>query len=188
MSQTTWPIRQMAGASRRPSGATAFASLMRSTAISCCRAIRNTETIATWAQFDQAGRLVTTSYDGFVRLYAANQYATPIARFKWKGHRPYSAVFSPDSTRVAVGDDDSHDVVVLSGSDLTKLFNADTTGIPDDGDMIGSRLVAGRALPLCRWLLVGQRRVAGAALERRRPRGLCRYIGRLRARSWNLLA
>jgi WD40 repeat protein len=84
------------------------------------------------AQFDRAGRLVTVSDDGFVRLYAANQYATPIARFEWKGHKPYSAAFSPDGTRVAAGDRDSHDVVVLSGSDLTQLFKADTTGIPHD--------------------------------------------------------
>jgi hypothetical protein len=88
-----------------------------------------------WAHFDSAGRLVTASTDGFVRLYAADQYATPVARFEWKGHRPFSAVFSPDSTRVAVGDYDNHDVVVLSGSDLTKLFNADTAGIPHDGAM-----------------------------------------------------
>jgi hypothetical protein len=85
-----------------------------------------------WAQFDKAGRLVTTSYDGFVRLYAADKYATPVARFEWKGHRPYSAAFSPDGTRVAVGDNGSQDVLVLSGSDLTQLFKADSTGIPND--------------------------------------------------------
>jgi hypothetical protein len=89
-----------------------------------------------WTQFDQAGRLVTTSYDGFVRLYAANQYAKPIARFEWKGHRPYSAAFSPNGARVAVGDRNSHNVVVLSGSDLTQLFKADATGIPDNLGMM----------------------------------------------------
>jgi WD40 repeat protein len=86
-----------------------------------------------WAQFDQAGRLVTTSYDGFVRLYAANRYATPIARFEWKGHRPCSVAFSPDGARVAVGSLESHDVVVLSGLDLTQLFKPDTTDISDTG-------------------------------------------------------
>jgi WD40 repeat protein len=88
-----------------------------------------------WTQFDQAGRLVTASYDGFVRLYAANQYTKPSSRFNWKGHQPYSAVFSPDGTRVAVGDENSHDVVVLSGSDLTQLFDVNTTGIPNDVSM-----------------------------------------------------
>jgi WD40 repeat protein len=85
-----------------------------------------------WAQFDRGGRLVTTSSDGFVRLYAADRYATPVARFQWKGRSPYAAAFSPDGTRIAVGDDNSHDVVVLSGSDLTQLFKTDSTGIPHD--------------------------------------------------------
>jgi WD40 repeat protein len=87
------------------------------------------------AQFDRAGRLVTASFDGIIRLYAADQYATPVVRFEWKGHRPRSAAFSPDGTHVAVGDRDSHDVVVLSGADLTQLFKADTTGIPDNTNM-----------------------------------------------------
>lgn len=34
------------------------------------------------AAFDGSERLVTTSQDGFVRLYAADRYQTPIARFK----------------------------------------------------------------------------------------------------------
>jgi WD40 repeat protein len=49
-----------------------------------------------------------------------------------KGHQPSSAAFSPDGTRVAIGSADSRDVVVLSGSGLTQLFKADTTGIPDN--------------------------------------------------------
>ena len=74
------------------------------------------------ATFDRAGRLVTTSYDGLVRLYAAGNYATPVATFESKGHRPFAAAFSPDGTRVAVGHDDINDVVVLSGSDLTRVL------------------------------------------------------------------
>jgi WD40 repeat protein len=88
--------------------------------------------VSYWAHFDRAGRLVTASYDRMVRLYAADQYATPVAQFEWKGHRPRSAVFSVDGARVAVGDADSPDVVVLSGSGLTELFLADTSGIPRD--------------------------------------------------------
>jgi WD40 repeat protein len=82
-----------------------------------------------WASFDRAGRLVTTSYDGFVRLYGADQYADPIARFRLEGHRPYAADFSSDGARVAVGCSDTPKVVVLSGSNLTQLFEADTTGV-----------------------------------------------------------
>jgi WD40 repeat protein len=82
------------------------------------------------ATFDRAGRLVTASVDGFVRLYAADQYTVPVARFRLEGHQPYVAAFSPDGASVAVGFDDTPKVVVLSGSDLTQLFEADTGGIP----------------------------------------------------------
>ena len=85
------------------------------------------------ATFDRAGRLVTTSYDGLVRLYAAGNYATPVATFEFKGHLPFAAAFSPDGTRVAVGHDDINDVVVLSGSDLTRVFKADTAGVANVG-------------------------------------------------------
>jgi WD40 repeat protein len=87
------------------------------------------------AMFDLAGRLVTTSDDGFVRLYAADKYVAPIGKFESKGHQPYSAAFSPDGTRVAVGNYEVSDVVVLSGSDLTRLFKANTAGIPPKGDI-----------------------------------------------------
>ena len=86
-----------------------------------------------WVAFDRSGRLVTTSYDGFVRLYAADHYDTPITRFKTTGQHPYSAAFSPDGTRVAVGYNDTKDIVVLSGADLRELFRPDTSGIPNVG-------------------------------------------------------
>ena len=86
-----------------------------------------------WAAFDRAGRLVTVSYDGFVRLYAADCYETPIARFEELGHRPFSAAFSPDGTRVAVGYNDTNDVVVFSGTDLKELFRPTTVGVPNGG-------------------------------------------------------
>jgi WD40 repeat protein len=86
-------------------------------------------------QFDRAGRLVTASYDALVRLYKADQYESPVARFNWIAHRPFSAAFSPDGTRIAVGDTDSHDVIILSGSDLTQPFNPDVTGIPKSGTL-----------------------------------------------------
>lgn len=90
------------------------------------------------AAFDHSGRLVTASYDGFVRLYAADRYQTPIARFEAPGQHPYSAAFSPDGTRVAFGYHD--DVVVLSGTDLKELFKPKTAGIPNVG--LDARLFA----------------------------------------------
>jgi WD40 repeat protein len=85
------------------------------------------------ASFDNAGRLVTASYDGFVRLYAADQYSQPIKQFQLEGHQPYAVAFSPDGNRVAVSCGFTSKVVVLSGSDLTKLFEADSSGIPNVG-------------------------------------------------------
>jgi WD40 repeat protein len=84
-----------------------------------------------WAAFDHSRRLVTASFDGFVRLYAADHYETPIARFKEPGHRPFSAAFSPDGTRVAVGYSGTKHLVVLSGTDLKQLFKPNTTGVPN---------------------------------------------------------
>jgi WD40 repeat protein len=81
-----------------------------------------------WATFDRAGRLVTTLDDGFVRLYAVDHFAAPLHRFNLKDHEPYAAAFSPDGTRVAVGYYKPTTVVVLSGLNLTKLFEADTAG------------------------------------------------------------
>jgi WD40 repeat protein len=89
------------------------------------------------AMFDRAGRLVTTSNDGFVRLYAAEQYATPIKQFRLKGHQPSSVAFSPDGARIAVGFSDTHRVVVLSGSNLTRLFEPDTAGVEDEVGIVG---------------------------------------------------
>src|SRR5262249_13868811 len=64
--------------------------------------------------FDTAGRLVTASYDGFVRLYdRAGKLRTK--RKAPGGARPLGVVFSPDGTRVAVGYIDSTSVDVLSG-------------------------------------------------------------------------
>jgi WD40 repeat protein len=86
-----------------------------------------------WAAFDRSGGLVTTSLDGIVRLYAADQYEMPIARFEGPGRLPFSAAFSPDSSRVAVGYSDTNDVVVLSGTDLNELFRPKTAGTPNGG-------------------------------------------------------
>jgi WD40 repeat protein len=86
-----------------------------------------------WSAFDRSRRLLTTSWDGFVRLYAADRYDTPIARFGTPGHRPYSAAFSPDGTRVAIGFYDTNELSVLSAKDLKKIFKPKMTGIPNVG-------------------------------------------------------
>jgi WD40 repeat protein len=94
------------------------------------------------AAFDRSGRLVTASYDGFIRLYAADRYQTPLARFEAPGHHPFSASFSPDGTRVAVGFHDTNEVMVLSGTDLEELFKPSRRAFPT----LGSRRLVGRRM------------------------------------------
>ena len=85
-----------------------------------------------WADFDGTGRLVTTSLDGFVRLYDRN--LRRIARVRAPGGRqPFAAAFSPDGRRVAVGYADTMRVDVLSGRDLGFLFAPDTAGMNNGG-------------------------------------------------------
>ncbi len=77
------------------------------------------------------GRLVTTSYDGHVRLY--NPRFKRIAKIKASGGRlPFLARFSPDGERIAVGFYDSAAVNVLSGKDLGFLYAPDTAGVNTD--------------------------------------------------------
>ena len=68
---------------------------------------------------------------GLVRLYAADHYDAPIARYRRPN--PYSAAFSPDSSQIAVGFDDANEAVVLSAANLTELFKATGTGLPSGG-------------------------------------------------------
>jgi hypothetical protein len=84
------------------------------------------------AVFDRSGRLITTSYDGFTRLYAGDRFDAPIAHYGAPGRYPQSAAFSPDRTQVAVGDGESSEVVVLSSRTLKPLFKPDTAGIPNN--------------------------------------------------------
>ncbi len=79
------------------------------------------------ADFDGQNRLVTTSYDGFVRLYDAGFKL--IAKVKPQGgSKPFSASFTSDGSRVAVGYHDSRKIDVLSGKDLTYTHSPGTGG------------------------------------------------------------
>jgi WD40 repeat protein len=99
------------------------------------------------ADFDRQGRLVTTSYDGFIRLYGAGRYDAPIAKVKGGGgSRPFSAAFSPDGQRVAVGYADSTAVDLLSGKDLSFIQAADTSGVAGPSIFITGWSADGRYL------------------------------------------
>jgi len=75
--------------------------------------------------FSNDGMLVTTSIDGFIRLY--NKNFKLIKKKKAPGGKsPYHISFSPDGSKVAVGYDDTPNVDVLSSDDLKKLYSAYT--------------------------------------------------------------
>ncbi|HKV11954.1 MAG TPA: caspase family protein [Thermoanaerobaculia bacterium] len=73
--------------------------------------------------FDSSGRLVTSCYDGFLRLYDSNLKRLAILKAPG-GARPYKVSFSPDGRKVGVIYNDSTQVDVVSGSDLRWLYSA----------------------------------------------------------------
>ncbi|WP_447975442.1 caspase family protein [Nitrospira sp. Kam-Ns4a] len=100
------------------------------------------------ADVDWAGRLVTSSWDGWIRLYDRTLRLLAKRRAPG-GTRPFGVRFSPDGTKVAVGFDDSPSVNVLSAADLTLLYAPDTSDVRS-GDLSkvvwsadGRRLYAG---------------------------------------------
>jgi WD40 repeat protein len=80
-------------------------------------------------------RLVTTCYDGQLRLYTLEDgVAGPQLNLIKEtavqgGKRPSSARFSPDGSKIAVGFDDSTAVAVVDGKDLSFRFAPDTSGV-----------------------------------------------------------
>ncbi len=116
--------------------------------------------------FDAQGRLLSTSDDGYVRLYDAKLKRLHQQKTAG-GVRSYFARFSPDGKQIAVGFADSTAVAILAGDDLRPLSMVDTQGI-DSGDMgtiawsqDGSLLYAGgryqdaEGIPLVVWAQAG---------------------------------
>lgn len=75
-----------------------------------------------------AGRLAATSYDGHVRLYAAEGKLLVKAKAP-SGERPYGIGFSPDGRLLAVGYDDALRVDLLDAATLRSLSSVDVTGL-----------------------------------------------------------
>ena len=104
------------------------------------------------ADFDATGRLVTTAWDGIVRLYDRDLRL----RTKRKapgGERPLTVAFAPDGSKVAVGYADSTRIDVLSGQDLSPQYAPDTSGVTNGN------------LGVVTWSADGQRLYAGGEYD-----------------------
>jgi WD40 repeat protein len=82
------------------------------------------------ADFDPTGRLVTTSYDGTIRIYDASGKAISSAQPP-AGKKAQEARFSPDGSTVAVGFADASDVSLFSGKDMAFLRSPDLFGLTE---------------------------------------------------------
>ncbi len=83
--------------------------------------------------FSADGKLLTSSYDGYLRLYNA-EFKLLAKQSSLGDKRPYLARFSPNGKRIAVGFSDSTQVNILSATDLSLLYSADTREV-DNGDL-----------------------------------------------------
>ena len=87
--------------------------------------------------FSHDGRLASVSFDGHIRLYD-DDFQLIGKRRAQGGNRPYSAAFSPDGSRLAVGYNDSPRVEVLDGHGLELLYRPDIAGADEPGQRIES--------------------------------------------------
>ncbi|NOQ64580.1 MAG: hypothetical protein GQ582_08725 [Methyloprofundus sp.] len=75
--------------------------------------------------FDAQGRSISTSDDGYLRLYNT-QFKKVVEKKVAGGSEPFFARFSPDNSRIAVGFDDSTAVSLVSAKDLSPLASPKT--------------------------------------------------------------
>ena len=86
--------------------------------------------------FNRGNNLVSTSHDGFVRLYSLGPEGLKllVKRTAPGGKHPAAARFAPDGALVAVGYEDSTQVSVLAGTSL-ELVYAPNTANAKNGDL-----------------------------------------------------
>lgn len=85
-------------------------------------------------QFDSQNRLLTSAYDGYLRLYSpdAGSFTLEIQTQPPGGKLPSSALFSSTGRKIAVGFADSAQINVLDGQTLDVLYVPDTSDISDN--------------------------------------------------------
>lgn len=83
--------------------------------------------------FSEGGKLVTSSRDGFLRLYTLPKNGQPLRLVEKRrsdgGLHPFGISFSPDGLQVAIGFEDTSTVAILSGIDLSPIRRADTASV-----------------------------------------------------------
>jgi WD40 repeat protein len=92
-----------------------------------------------WVEFDPAGRMITSSFDGKIRIYDQS-FRLIASKTMPEGRKPDGLSVSPDGARIAVGyfEPEGNDplwspaVDVISAEDLSILFRPDLRGI-DNG-------------------------------------------------------
>lgn len=122
---------------------------------------------ATWIDFSKEGVAVTTSADGFLRLYDNRGRRTARVRPTGKAP-PTSAVFAPGGDRLAVGYTDALRVDVLSAGDLKPLYAPNLKGLSGGnlaaiawtggGDLLAAGTAGAEAgyNPVFRWTDLGR--------------------------------
>lgn len=114
------------------------------------------------AEFDSTGRLVTSSWDGYIRLY--DREFRLIAKKNIRGGtKPYHISFSPNGSKIVIAFGDSTKIKVISGEDLSELYSPDTADIKNgnlisvawsaDGRFIyaGGKYNKGGLFPIIKW-------------------------------------